>query len=143
MPYAFLEEIAVADVAFRATGKTEDEVFSAAAAATVNVMVEDLATIRQQTRILLRLENDALDLLLFDFLNEFIYLKDAKGLLMRARNIRVGNSGNRFILSAELHGEEIHPQRHPLRADVKAVTLHRFSLEQTGDGWEATVVLDI
>ena len=42
MPYTYLEEIAIADIAFRATGKTEEEVFAAAADATVNVMVEDL-----------------------------------------------------------------------------------------------------
>jgi SHS2 domain-containing protein len=27
--------------------------------------------------------------------------------------------------------------------DVKAVTLHRFRVEQTPSGWEATVILDI
>ena len=41
------------------------------------------------------------------------------------------------------HGEPIDPQRHRLRVDVKAVTLHRFSIEKTAQGWEATVILDI
>jgi len=27
--------------------------------------------------------------------------------------------------------------------DVKAVTLHRFSVESADDGWEAFVILDI
>jgi SHS2 domain-containing protein len=143
MPYTYLEDIAIADIAFQATGKTLEEVFAAAADATVNVMVEDLATIREQERIPLILENEALDLLLFDFLNEFVYLKDAKGLLLRSRTIRVGRQDSRFTLSAELYGEQLDPLRHPLRADVKAVTLHRFNLRQTDDGWEATVVLDI
>ncbi|MHB8139490.1 MAG: archease [Smithellaceae bacterium] len=143
MPYAYLEEIAIADIAFRATGKTEEEVFAAAADATVNVMVEDLATIRDRRRIPLRLENDALDLLLFDFLNEFVYLKDAKGLLLRVGAIRVGRRDSRFTLTGELYGEELDPLRHPLAGDVKAVTLHRFELRRTDDGWEATVVLDI
>ncbi len=143
MPYAYLDEIAIADVAFRATGKSEEEVFAAAADATVNVMVEDLDTIRDRTRIPLRLENDALDLLLFDFLNEFVYLKDARGLLMRVGAIHVGRRGSRFTLTGELYGEKLDPLRHPLRGDVKAVTLHRFDLHRTDDGWDATVVLDI
>jgi len=143
MPYAYLEDIAIADIAFRATGKSEEEVFAAAADATVNVMVEDLATIRDRRRIPLRMENDALDMLLFDFLNEFVYLKDAKGLLMRAGTIRVGRRDSLYTLEGELYGEELDPLRHPLRGDVKAVTLHRFELKQTEDGWEATVVLDI
>jgi len=143
MPYEYLEEIAIADIAFRATGKTKDEVFAAAADATVNVMVEDLSKIRDRERLPLRLENDALDLLLFDFLNEFVYLKDAKGLLMRVGTIRVGRQDSRFTLSGELYGEKLDPLRHPLRGDVKAVTLHRFNLQRNDDGWEATVVLDI
>ena len=143
MPYTYLEEIAIADIAFRATGKTEEEVFAAAADATVNVMVEDLATIRDRVRIPLKLENDALDMLLFDFLNEFVYLKDAKGLLMKVGTIQIGRQDSRFTLGGELYGEKLDPHRHPLRGDVKAVTLHRFDLRQTDDGWEATVVLDI
>ena len=143
MPYTYIEEIAIADVAFRATGKTEEEVFAAAADATVNVMVEDLDTIRDRTRIPVQLENDALDLLLFDFLNEFVYLKDARGLLMRVGAIRVDRKDSRFTLNGELYGEELDPLRHPLAGDVKAVTLHRFELQRTNGGWEATVVLDI
>jgi len=47
------------------------------------------------------------------------------------------------LLVATLRGERIDPDRHGLRADVKAVTLHGFSLVRRGSGWEATVVLDI
>jgi SHS2 domain-containing protein len=143
MPYTYLEEIAIADIAFQATGRTLEELFAAAADATVNVMVEDLAAIRARKRIPLRLENHALDLLLFDFLSEFVYLKDAKGLLMRAGTIRVGPQDSRFSLSGELYGEKLDPLHQPLRGDVKAVTLHRFDLKRTDDGWEAMVVLDI
>src|SRR5512137_1218766 len=106
MPYTYLEEIAIADIAFRATGGTLEELFATAADATVNVMVEDLATIRDRKRIPLRIENDALDLLLFDFLNEFVYLKDAEGLLMRAGTIRINPQDSRFTLTGELYGEE-------------------------------------
>lgn len=46
-------------------------------------------------------------------------------------------------LDAMARGERIDPARHNQRADVKAVTLHRFSLQETPAGWEARVVLDI
>jgi protein archease len=48
-----------------------------------------------------------------------------------------------YTVHATLAGEPIAPERHHMRVDVKAVTLHRFSLTQTQRGWEATVVLDI
>jgi SHS2 domain-containing protein len=143
MPYTYLEEIAIADIAFQATGRSVEELFTAAADATVNVMVEDLAAIRDRQRRQLRMENDALDLLLFDFLNEFVYLRDAKGLLMRVASLSIVREPPHFALTGELYGEPIDPARHSLAGDVKAVTLHRFSLVETDAGWEATVILDI
>lgn len=143
MPYEYLEDVAIADIAFHATGKTVEELFSACAEATLNVMVEDLSTVRERERIAVTLEDEALDLLLFNFLNELVYYKDAKGLLLKAGDIEVGRRDSRFTLRAELAGERLDPLRHPLRGDVKAVTLHRFDLRQSGDRWEATVVLDI
>ena len=43
MPYEYLEDVATADIAFRAWEPTLEGVFVAAADATMNVMVEDLA----------------------------------------------------------------------------------------------------
>jgi SHS2 domain-containing protein len=40
-------------------------------------------------------------------------------------------------------GELLHAARHHQRADVKAVTLHGFSVEKQDDGWKARVLLDI
>jgi SHS2 domain-containing protein len=40
-------------------------------------------------------------------------------------------------------GETLDRDRHEQRVDVKAVTLHRFQLEKTDDGWIAMVILDI
>jgi SHS2 domain-containing protein len=48
MPYAYLDDIAMADLALRAWGQTLEETFLAAAEATTHAMVEDLATIAPQ-----------------------------------------------------------------------------------------------
>ena len=57
--------------------------------------------------------------------------------------VSLGRRDSRYTLKTELYGEKLDPSRHPLRGDIKAVTLHRFTLRQNGDTWEATVVLDI
>jgi SHS2 domain-containing protein len=46
-------------------------------------------------------------------------------------------------LHAKGRGEKLDPERHQTRVDVKAVTLHRFSLKKTDDVWEGFVILDI
>ncbi len=141
--YEFLDDVATADIAFKAWGESLEDTFAAAADATLNVMVEDLDSVEPRVRRDLRLENEAADLLLFDVLQELIYYKDSEALLLRIHSLRIESGPGRHALEAIAFGEEIDPDRHPLRVDVKAVTLHRFSLAPTNRGWEARVILDI
>ncbi len=143
MPYRYLEDIAIADVAFEASGKTLEELFAACADALLNVMVADLETVRMVDKVAFQLQNESVDMLLFDFLNELIFHKDARLLLLRVSFITITASDDGFALSAEAGGERVDPERHPLTVDVKAVTLHRFSVAETPEGWRAQVVLDV
>jgi SHS2 domain-containing protein len=143
MPYEFVDELTVADIAFRAWGRDLEETFVAAADAIMNAMVEDLEAIQPHDTRQLSVEHNALDMLLFNFLQELVYYKDAEQLLLRVQQLRVVENAQPYTVHATLVGEPIAPDRHHLRVDVKAVTLHRFSLTQTVRGWEATVVVDI
>ncbi len=143
MPFKYLEDIATADVAFEAWGKTLEEMFVSAADATMNTMVTDLDTIDAKEVRKFRLESYAIDMLLFELLQELIFFKDAQNLLLRVPRVEVQGEEGRFTLSAEAYGEEINPEKHDLIVDVKAVTLHRYRVEKTASGWECTVILDV
>lgn len=143
MPYRYLEDIATADVAFEASGKELDRLFIDAADALTNVMVSDLRTIDELRKIEFTVEHEELDLLLFNFLQELVFLKDAQRLLLRVSSVGIENSDSRFIARAVAWGEELDPEKHDLIVDVKAVTLYRFALRREDDGWVATVILDI
>jgi SHS2 domain-containing protein len=143
VPYRYRDDVALADAAFEAWGASVEEVFIAAADATMNVMVEDLGTIGRSSELTIELEHDQLDLLLFSFLNEIVFLKDARQLLLRVESLSINKVDSNFILKAVAYGEKLDPQQHPLRVDVKAVTLHHFNLQETDQGWEASVILDI
>lgn len=143
MPYEFLDDIATADVAFEAWGETLEEMFIAAADATMNVMVAELDSISDNERRVLNVENDAIDMLLFDLLQEIIFYKDAERLLLRLSSVAVSGGDGHFQLAAEAYGEELNFEKHDLLVDVKAVTLHRYEVEQTPLGWKATIILDI
>jgi SHS2 domain-containing protein len=143
MPYEFLEDVATADIAFSAWGKTLEETFRSAADATMNVMVEELGAILPKEKRELRLENDQLDMLLFDLLQELIYYKDSEKLMLRTPQIRIQEKSKPYTLEATALGEKLDPDRHHPRVDVKAVTLHRFRLDQTDRGWDVFVILDI
>ena len=143
MPYKFLEEIGTADIAFEATGRDLPELFSDAADATMNVMIDNLDAIEPRETRQIELSNDKIDMLLFDFLQELIYFKDAERLLLRVRRVRIDEKNKKYFLRAEVAGEHLDNARHEQRADVKAVTLHNFSVEKKDGGWRATVLLDI
>ncbi len=143
MPFRYLEDVATADEAFEASGNSVEELFLAAAEATLGVMVEHPETIRGRETLSFRLENDALDMLLFDFLQELIYYKDARCLLLRIISLRIDLDASPLTLTAKAEGETMIQGRHPLLTDVKAVTLYRFAVIKDDTGWKATVVLDI
>jgi SHS2 domain-containing protein len=143
MPYEYRGDIAHADIAFDAWGKSLEDVFQEAAKATVQVMAEDLSAIRQSETFEISLDQVSEEMLLFDFLNELIFYKDARRLLLLPDRLSIARTEEGCSLQATLAGEEIDPQRHRLNTDVKAVTMLRFSLAQVPEGWRATVVLDV
>jgi SHS2 domain-containing protein len=143
MPFEFLDDIDTADVAFRAWGKTIEEMFISAAEATMNVMAADLEKIERRRKVDIGLDADEIDMLLFNLLQEIIFLKDAEQLLVRIDDVRIERGDGTFSLTATGWGDSIDPERHELIVDVKAVTLHRYKVEQTGNGWETFIILDI
>ena len=143
MSYHFLEEIGTADIAFEATGRDLAELFSAAADATMNVMIDNLDAIEPRETRHIELSNDKIDMLLFDFLQELIYFKDAERLLLRVRHAQIEHRNEKYSLKGKAAGETLDAARHHQRADVKAVTLHDFSVEKEEGGWKARVLLDI
>lgn len=141
MPYRFLEDIATGDAAFEAEGRTLEELFREAAIATFEVMVD---TESVEARIIrdIELKHEAVDGLLFDWLSELVYLKDAEAVLFCKFDVSI-KKNDAYELKAKASGEHINQRKHSLRSDVKAVTYHMFEVKKTGENWSARVVLDI
>lgn len=143
MPFEYRGDIAHADIAFDAWAPTLEELFGEAARATMQVMVENLSEVRPAQTLEVKLEQENEEMLLFDFLNELIFYKDARRLLLLPVEISITPADYGFVLRASLSGEEIDVVRHQMNTDVKAVTMLRYKLEQVENGWRATVVLDV
>ncbi|HEY3489941.1 MAG TPA: archease [Candidatus Deferrimicrobiaceae bacterium] len=143
MPFRFLPKVALADVAFAAWGDSREGMFSACAEALLRTMVERPETVARSETRSVRLSNGALDLLLFEFLQELVFLKDARLLLVHPDALRITEGEGGYALEARLIGERIDRARHPLLVDVKAVTLHRLAVARVRGRWKATVVLDV
>lgn len=140
MTFTFLPDVALADIAFRAEGATPDSLFESCALALTDIMVNpETVTVRAKKEF--SVESEDLDRLLYDFLTELIIAKDVESMLFRRYSVTVAPDGRSLRATGE--GEAIDRERHELRNDVKAVTMHMFGVEEKGGKWAATVVLDI
>src|SRR5437879_6001501 len=101
MPFHYLEEIGTADIAFEATGRDLLELFTAAAEATMNVMIDNLDAIEPRETRQIELANDNVEMLLFDFLQELIYFKDARRLLLRPKTMQIEQKDDQYFLKAK------------------------------------------
>ena len=140
MTFRFLPDVALADIAFEAESDTIDGLFTTCALAITDIMV-DPETLRPSAKREFRLSSPDLDRLLYDFLTELIVIKDVDSLLFKTFDVKVDPQSTSLIASAE--GEAIDRERHRLRNDVKAVTMHLFGIKKDGRNWKTTVVLDI
>ncbi len=142
--YKFLEDVALADIAYEAYGKDLNEVFENAATAIFELTAE-LKTVEAKKKIEFKLEHENADNLLYDFLSEILFLKDSKYMVFRKVKVSINENGKnkKYSLKAVLEGDTINPKKQHLENDIKAVTMHMFELKKEKNNWKATVVADI
>ena len=143
MSYRFLEDMSIADVAFEAEGKTLEELFEGSALAVTNTMVKDVRSIEQKTSKSIEVRAENVEMLLFHFLQELIFYKDAELLLFSKFDLAIEQKNRAWHLRGKASGEQMSAGRHELLVDVKAVSLYKFRVEKAAGGWQATVVVDV
>ena len=143
MPYRFLDDIATADIAFEAWGDDLSALFQIACDATLSIMLSNIDKLEHKVTKSIELENRKADLLLFEFLNEIIYYKDAEQVLLRANDIDIRAIDDGYVLKGSLWGDKIDSEKHDLLVDIKAITLHGLYVKHTTRGWSCRVVVEV
>src|SRR3989338_1111310 len=141
MSYKFIGDVAYADEAFEADGTTLEKLFESCAQAVTKTMVNNPEAIKEKEERHIELEADELENLLYKFLDEVIFYKDADMLIFHSFDIKIDETKSR--LTAVFKGEEIDTNKHNMVVDVKAVSYHKFKLEKVKNMWKAFVVLDV
>ena len=139
--FVYIENVAIADVAFEAFGKSEEELFRNCALALFEVMTPTKG-LRPKLEKKVELKADSLENLLYDWLSRLIYLKDVEGALFGKFDVDIAKKGEAFFLKARVFGQKVE-EVESAGTDVKAITKHLFAVEKDGSAWKATVVLDI
>lgn len=128
-----------ADLGLRVRAADLNALFADAARGLFSIIAAGLDPARATEAVHFEIVGRAIDLLLFDWLNELLYAYESRRLLFSRFDVHVAD--NR--LSAVAYGEPIDADRHSLEHEVKAITYHGLKVERAGDGWLAEVIVDI
>lgn len=124
-----------ADWSFRAFGKDLGELFENAAYA---MFAMEGAASNSATETARKVEVSGIDYesLLVNWLTELLWFQESNHEVYRRYQIE---SLSRTALRAQVHGTPIAQ----IDKIIKAVTYHNLKIEQTPNGWEAVVVVDV
>jgi SHS2 domain-containing protein len=128
-----------ADVGLIVRGRDGPELFAEAGLALFDLVCE-LGEVQERAQYSVAGEADTVEPLLVDWLNDLVYLFQARGVVCRRFEFQ-GWSETDY--EAEAFGEPVDPARHSPRDLVKAATYHGLSVRSNEEGLEARVILDV
>jgi SHS2 domain-containing protein len=134
MRYELLEH--TADVMIKAHGCDLEECFANAAYALFD-QITDVSKVSAGEEVSFVVSGHDNESLLFNFLSEFLFIHDAKHLVLSEFRVKIKGT----ILQCTAKGEKIDSGRHTYRHEVKAITYHM--LEVNAEEPSVTVILDI
>lgn len=134
--YKFVKDL-TSDVLFEAYGKTLKELFENAAKALLSVICQ-VDKVKPVKVVAISVKGKDIKELMFNWLQELITLVDIKNMFFSRFVIEKIDEKS---LKARIYGESASPEKG--ETIVKAVTLYKFNVEKTKQGYKATVSLDI
>jgi len=135
--YKFLEH--TADVKFLASGKTIEDAFVSCFEALKETISGKITVLSQEKKII-KVQGKDFESLLYNFLEEFLFLLDSEAFLA-AKVGKIQINKEKFELEAEILGDKA--ENYKFTNDVKAITYNSMFVKQEGDEWKIQVVLDV
>ena len=124
-----------ADIKFQAFGKSLEKVFENSSLAMIASQYRGKIKKKIKKRIKVRGKDN--ESLLYNFLEEILFLIDTKGFLMSECKIKIKG----YELTAELIGDDI--KNYKITIDAKAVTYNEMFVRKEKNKWIAQVVVDV
>ncbi len=141
--FHFLDDVATADLAFDASGDSLQELFQGATCALIEVLADPMTVGSTWRQTIERTDEDPAELL-FDWLSDLVYWKDAAGVVFsRSELTLIRQDLDCWKLRGLLYGESVNGSTQTLRADVKGITKHLYEVKQEDMRWHARVVVDV
>jgi SHS2 domain-containing protein len=141
MKFKFFEH--TSDTIFEAYGKTFEEAFANAALALQDIMT-DTAKVAPKLEEKIAAEGDDMKALLYDFLEKFLILKDAKNLVFSKISVgKIEKTKDGYRLKASAKGEPFSSTKHAERTSIKAITYHEMEIGEKDKKKYVRILVDI
>ena len=137
MPYTLIDH--TADIGISVTGDSPAELFSEAGRAMFD-QITDRARLSGAHRKQIEVTGIDRPDLLINFLRELLSFWTIDACLVKNVWIRYNNDER---LTADISFDEYRPETHEILKDIKAVTYHGISVDETDSGWKATIIFDV
>ena len=137
MPYTLIDH--TADIGISVTGDSLADLFVEAATAMFDQITDRARLSGAQHRQIEVTGIDRPDLLI-NFLRELLSFWTINACLVKTVWIRHINEER---LTADIKFDEYTPETHEILKDIKAVTYHGISVDETDAGWRATIIFDV
>lgn len=135
MKFKFLEH--TADIKFQAFGKSEEELFENCALALRDSIYHGIK-VKENKRKTIKAEGKDYESLMYNFLEEIIYLLDAEDfLIVKVEKIKI----DKLKLKAIIVGDKASDYK--FTNPVKAVTYNEMFVKEEHGKWTSQVVLDV
>ena len=128
-----------ADVGVRAWAATRADAFAQAALGVFALIVRP-EEVEARERREIRAQADSRERLLVGWINECLYVHEIEGFVVRRVDV---DACSDTVVHGVLHGEEMDISRHRPGTIVKAATLHRVVVAESGGRHEVEVIVDV
>jgi SHS2 domain-containing protein len=139
MSFTYPEGGPTADLLVEATGRTLDEAFANLALGMFNA-ITPIGSIAEKEKFVIKANGTDLENLLFNLMDEFLYINDTEFLVPRKIKMKVDTDN--FTATAKCVGERFSVETHEVGIAVKAVTYHMMSITENGCRWLVRMVFD-
>lgn len=139
MCFKYAEDGPTADLTIDSYGTTLAEAFEKVALGMFNAMTP-FEKIQKKESMKFEVEGDDIELLLFNFLDELLYLHETELIVFSGFELDIDSVN--YKLKSVCQGEAFDLTKHEQGISIKAVTFHNMKITKTENGWTIRVVLD-
>ena len=134
-----------ADIQVHAVGDSIEQTIREVVLAMMNVMTSS-EYIRSEVTRETTISSSDLEILIVNYLTEYLYYFDAERLLfsdVTISPIQFNEDTGEYTLSSISFGEKFDPQRHEMKTEIKAITYSFLEVIQKKDKSEIWIVFDL